>query len=171
MPAVLVLLRIGIQSHGYNRVVRNVALFLLISCIAACHRGNQSNDAVRQGVLDYLSGTVKLNLQAMDVKLDSVKFEGEKAKAAVSIALKGNTAPMMTKQYELEQKDGKWVVTGRSGDAGHGATMPEGAMPGGASPGPVAPGTENPHGSMAAPSGGGGKMPSPEDLPPAGKKK
>jgi hypothetical protein len=144
-------------------VVRKAALLLLIACLAACQRGNQSNDAVRQGVLDYLSQTVKLNLAAMDVKVDSVTFEGNKAKAAVAISLKGNSTPMMNKQYELEQKDGKWVVVGRSGDAGHGATMPEGAMPG-ASPGPVAPGTENPHGAS-------GKMPSPDDLPPAGKKK
>jgi hypothetical protein len=152
---------VGAFAPGYNRVVRKAALLLLIAGLAACHGGNQSNDAVRQGVLDYLSQTVKLNLAAMDVKVDSVTFDGNKAKAAVSISLKGNSAPMMSKQYELEQKDGKWVVTGRSGEAGHGAAMPEGAMPG-ASPGPVAPGVENPH---------GGKMPSPEDLPPAGKKK
>ena len=145
-------------------MVRNAALFLVVLCVAACKSGVQSNDAVRQGVLDYLAQTVKLNLGAMDVKMDSVTFDGNKAKAAVSISLKGNTTPMMSKQYELEQKDGKWVVVGRSGDAsGHGATMPEGAMPGaGPGPGPVAPGVANPH---------GGKMPSPDDLPPAGKKK
>ena len=154
----------GIRGAAvYNRVVRIAALSLLLLSLAACHHGNQSNDAVRQGVLDYLSGTVQLNLQAMDVKVDSVKFEGDKAKAAVSISLKGDTKTMMSKEYELEQKEGKWVVTKRSGEAGHGAVAPGGAMPG-ASPGPVAPGTENPHGA-------GGKMPSPEDLPPAGKKK
>jgi len=147
----------------YNLVVRYASLLPLILCLAACQHGIQTNDAVRQGVLDYLSGTVKLNLQAMDVKVDSVKFDGEKAKATVSIALKGNSTPMMTKQYDLEQKGGKWVVTGREGEAGHG-----GAMPG------AAPGMENPHGGMAMPAPGGsagGKMPSPEDLPPAGKKK
>jgi len=120
-----------------------------------------------------------LNLQAMDVKLDSVKFDGDKAKASVSIALKGSSSAMMTKQYDLEQKNGKWVVTGRGGDtAGHGATVPGAATPGAANPheGMAMPGAassaENPHGSMAAPApGAGGKMPSPEDLPPAGKKK
>jgi hypothetical protein len=152
---------VGAVAPGYNRVVRHAALLILIAGLAACHGANQSNEAVRQGVLDYLSQKVQLNLSAMDVKLDSVSFDGNKAKAAVSISLKGSTTSMMSKQYELEQKDGKWVVTGRSGDAGHGATMPEGVMPG-ASPGPVAPGVENPH---------GGKMPSPEDLPPAGKTK
>lgn len=146
--------------------MRKAAIFLLISFLAACQRGNQNSDAVRQGVLDYLSGPMGLNLQAMDVKVDSVKYEGEKAKATVTISMKGNSTPMMTKQYELDQKNGKWVVTGRSGDSGHGATMP------GAAPGAVTPGAENPHGGMAMPQpGAGGKMPSPEDLPPAGKKK
>ena len=115
---------------GYNLRVQKVAALILISCLAACHHGIQSNDAVRQGVLDYLAGPMGLNLQAMDVKLDSVKFDGDKAKAAVSISLKGSSSAMMTKQYDLEQKNGKWVVTGRGGDAvGHGATMPGGAMP------------------------------------------
>ena len=158
-------------NPGYNRVVRKVALFLLISCLAACKHGVQSDDAVRQGVLDYLSGPMGLNLGAMDVKVDKVTYEGEKAKAGVTISLKGNSTPMMTKQYELEQKEGKWVVIARKGESGHGATMPGGGAPG-AMPGPVAPGTENPHGGVAMPqSGAGGKMPSPADLPPAGKNK
>jgi hypothetical protein len=143
--------------------VRQAAIFLLISCLAACQHGIQNKDAVRQGVLDYLSGPMGLNLQAMDVKVDSTNFDGNKAKAMVTISMKGNSTPMMTKQYELEEKSGKWVVVGRTGDSGHGAMMPGGASPGAA----------NPHGGMAAPpaGGAGGKMPSPEDLPPAGKKK
>jgi hypothetical protein len=140
--------------------VRKVAVFLLFFCLMACQRGTQSSDAVRQGVIDYLSGPVGLKMDAMDIKMDSVRFQGGKATAAVSISLKGNSTPMMSKQYELEQKDGKWVVTGRGGDtAGHGATAPGGA---------------NPHAGMEMPAptpGAGGKMPSPEDLPPAGKKK
>lgn len=109
----------------------------------------------------------------MDVKVDGVKFDADKAQATVIVSLKGNTAPMMTTKYQLEQKGGKWVVTGRIGDAsGHGSTMPGGAAPGGAMPGGAAPGG-NPHGGMAMPpsGAGGGMMPAPEDLPPAGKKK
>jgi hypothetical protein len=163
-----------LRERGYNRGVRKAVFFLLISCLAGCKHGVQSDDAVRQAVLDYLSGPMGLNIGAMDVKVDKVSFEGEKAKAGVTIALKGNSTPMMTKQYELEQKDGKWVVVARKGESGHGATMPGGGPgAGGAMPGPVAPGTENPHGGGAMPAaqGAGGKMPSPDDLPPAGKKK
>jgi hypothetical protein len=61
----------------------------------------------------------------------------------------------MSMRYQLEQKDGRWVVMGRkdAGSSPHGGGMPSAPQPG----------MENPH--------GGGKMPSPEDLPPAGQKK
>ena len=82
--------------------------------------------------------------------------------AAVAISIKGGATAVMKKQYELEQKNGKWVVSGRGETAGHGTMMP----------GTVAPGTPNPHAGIDMPApGAGGKMPSPEDLPPAGKKK
>jgi hypothetical protein len=143
--------------------VRKVAVFLLLSCLTACQRGIQSNEAVRQGVIAYLSGPVGLRMDAMDIKVESVKFTGDKATAAVSISLKGSSAPMMSKQYELVAKDGKWVVTGSTGDSG---------VHGGAMGGRTVPGAPNPHAGIDVPApGAGGKMPSPEDLPPAGKKK
>jgi hypothetical protein len=58
-------------------------------------------------------------------------------------------------------------VVGRQDASQHGGGQ---VPPGGAPQGAGTPG-DNPHGgSMAAP-GAGGKMPAPEDLPPAGKKK
>jgi hypothetical protein len=147
--------------------VRLISTLLLIVCLAACHRGNESKDAVRQGVLDYLA-TKGMTAAAMDINVADVKFNGDKADATVSFAAKGTGAGQMSIQYHLELKDGKWAVVGR-GDAGQhgGGQLPPGAAPqGGAMPGGMA----APHGSMAAPATGG-KMPSPEDLPPAGKKK
>jgi hypothetical protein len=148
--------------------VRIVSTFLLIFCLAGCHHGVENNDAVRQGVLDYLA-TKGMTPAAMDINVTSVKFDGDKADATVSFAAKGSGAGQMAIQYHLVLKDSKWAVVGR-GDAGqHGA----GQVPPGASPqGGAMPGMDNPHGggAMAAP-GAGGKMPAPEDLPPAGKKK
>jgi hypothetical protein len=135
--------------------------------LAACNRGNQSKDAVRQGVLDYLASK-GLNMAGMNVEVTAVQFNGERAEASVSITAKGGAPGTgMAPVYVLEQKGGKWAVTGRkeTGEAQHGA----GAMPGGG-----VPGAENPHGGAMPPgagAGAGGKMPSPEDLPPAGKKK
>jgi hypothetical protein len=127
--------------------VRTVAVFLLTLTLAACHRDIQNTDAVRQAIVDTLQARGDLNLNAMDVKVDSVQYNGGKAEATVSFALKGNSQPMMRMVYHLEQTGGKWVVASR-GDGGHGSMPP--------------PNAPNPH--------AGGKMPSPEDLPPAGKK-
>jgi hypothetical protein len=142
--------------------VRIASLLLVLLTLAACNRGSQSKDAVRQGVLDYLAGK-GLNMGGMDVKITDVKFNGERAEASVSITAKGGPQGTgMSPVYLMEQKNGKWTVTGRkeTGEPPHGA----GAMP---------PGAANPHGGAVPPApaaGGGGKMPSPEDLPPTGKK-
>jgi hypothetical protein len=145
-------------------VVRIVSATLLIFCLAGCNRGVQSNDAVRQGVLDYLSQKAGMNVKAMEINLTTVKINGDQADATVTFSAKGVSAPPMTMQYHLELKDNKWNVVGRQDSTQHTATPAPGAgaMPGG----------ENPHGggAMSAP-GAGGKMPAPEDLPPAGKKK
>jgi hypothetical protein len=132
----------------------------LILCLAACNRSNTDKEAVRQGIIDHI-GKAGLNMGAMEVTVRSVEFNGNKANATVSFSAKGAPAGAgMSIQYQLEQQAGKWVVVGRkdSGGSPHGG----GAMPGGA----------NPHGSMAPPAGGGpASMPSPQDLPPTGKKK
>ena len=119
-------------------------------------------------MLDYLA-TKGMTAAAMDITVASVKFNGDKADATVSFAAKGSGVGQMTIQYHLEQKDNKWTVVGRTDANQHGGgQMPPGAAPQGA----ATPGMDNPHGggAMAAP-GAGGKMPAPEDLPPAGKKK
>lgn len=115
--------------------------------------------------MDYLA-TKGMTAAAMDINVTAVKFDGDKADATVSFAAKGTGAGQMAIQYHLENKDGKWAVVGRKDANQHGGgQMP----PGAAGQGGAMPGMDNPHGGgMAAP---GGKMPAPEDLPPAGKKK
>jgi hypothetical protein len=141
--------------------VRFAAILLVLS-LAACNRGTQNKDAVRQGVLDHLTA-VGLNVSGMTVDVTSVQFNGDHADASVSIAPKnGPAGGGMATVYTLDQKNGKWVVTGRK-DAG-GSPHGGGAMP---------PAGSSPHG-QGAPAGaapaGGSAMPSPEDLPPTKKK-
>jgi hypothetical protein len=131
------------------------AVLLLFIALTACQHGTQNNAAVHQGIQDYLAA-MGLNVQSMEVKLDSVQFNGSKADAAVSILLKGNKDPFMKKTYHLEEKAGKWVVIPSQEAAGHGMAPP--------------PGAPNPHGGGAAAPEAVGKMPSPDDLPPARKK-
>jgi hypothetical protein len=148
---------------GYNRRVRTVLTFLLILGLAGCNHGVEDNAAVRQGVLDYLSQKAGMNVAAMDITLTAVKIDGSKADATVSFAAKVSkaAAALMTMQYHLELKDSKWAVVGRQDSGQHGATQAP-ATPGGSPHGDAMP--------MTAP-GASGKMPAPEDLPPAGKKK
>ena len=131
-------------------------------CLAGCNRGVQNQEAVRQSIAGYLKG----KNMAVDVELTSVRFNGAQASAEVSISPKGLPGQKMPMSYKLEQRDGQWAVVGRN-ESGppHGG----GAMPGGA------PAAENPHGGAMPMPGGpgsaGGKMPLPENLPPAGAKK
>ena len=140
------------------------SLFLLILCLAGCHKGIQTNEAVRQGVLDHLANQ-KLNLQAMDVAISSVQFHGNTADVGVTVTLKGGGGMPMSFKYQMEQKDNKWVYTGLASSGGHADEMPPAtANPHGGGMPTAAPGAENPHGGAA-------QMPSPKDLPPATKKK
>jgi len=129
--------------------LRLSAAVFVILIFTACHRA-PSNDAVRQAVIDRLSqGGFPLNL--MDVKVTALETRGNQADATVSISLKDSkeAAPMIMK-YHLQQQGSKWVVLSRQDSgSGHGAMAP----------------------AAGSPANGGGKsMPSPEDLPPAGKK-
>jgi hypothetical protein len=149
--------------------VRLIYPLLLIVCLAGCQHGGANNtEAVRLGVIDHLV-QAKFDMAAMDIKVNSVKYNGEQADADVAVLLKGKSdAPPMNFRYHLEHQANKWVVVGMAQDSGHSgsvggdpgaATNPHGgAMP------PAAAGSDNPHGGMA-PSG----MPSPKDLPPAKK--
>jgi len=143
--------------------------------MAACNRGTPNNDALRQGVVDYLA-RVGLNVAGMDVTVTSVQMNGKEADTAVSITAKGgNSKQGMQLRYRLEQRDGKWVVVGRQDSSQHGLGAAPQNMPGphgggrapdAASPAPT-PGATSPG---AARPGAGGPMPSPEDLPPVPKK-
>jgi len=164
--------RLRPSPGGYNRIVRLFSPLILIVCLVGCqHGGANSTEAVRQGVIDRLS-KAGYNMSAMDIQVSQVQFNGEQADATIALTAKGQAnVPAMTLRYHLEHQNGKWVVTGRPQDSGHGsasdpnmgATNPHGgAMP------PAAAGSDNPHGGM--PPAGGGAMPSPQDLPPASKK-
>jgi hypothetical protein len=151
--------------------VRISAVLLLIVSLAACNNAKKSNDAVRQGVVDYLVSKGFDVPKQMTVAVTNLEMNGSQADATVSITpTGGNPAQGMSMKYHLEQKGDKWAVVGRqdSGASPHGGGGAPGAL---APPGATAPpGSEphggDPHGGVAP---GATKMPSPEDLPPAKK--
>ncbi len=96
-----------------------------LALLAGCKKDIQNQDAVRQGVMSYLSK--RSDLLAMDVSVSSVAFKEDEATAQVHFQAKGNDSPAagMTMQYVLERKGGQWVVKGRTGaNSSHGASGP-----------------------------------------------
>jgi hypothetical protein len=144
-----------LSTRSYNRGVRTALALIALLGLYGCG-GSQDKEAVHRGILDHLAEAGFSN-QNMDVTVTSVQFNGDKADAVVQIAAKGQGQGMQMR-YSLEHKGSRWVVVGRAdAGAGHGAAL--------------APGVANPHGGGAMPGAGGGqKMPSPDDLPPSGKK-
>jgi hypothetical protein len=156
------------SAFGYHRYVKcitsiaAVTLFIILLC--GCAKDIQNQEAVRQGVMSYLSK--RSGLLAMDVNVTSVSFRQDEATAEVHFQAKGNSSPGagMTMQYVLQRQDGQWVVKGRSGPgAAHGASGPAvNSVPGqGALPGSL-------DGMPAVPQSGGGSVSLPPGHPAVG---
>ena len=111
---------------------------LLTCALAACNRASESKEAIRESVINHVSG--KVNVGSMDVDVTSISFKGNEADATVTFRPKGaGPGAGLQMQYTLEQKAGKWVVRDK-------------AQAGGSPHGAVNPGAEmaNPHGSSGA---------------------
>lgn len=110
---------------------------LLIVCLTlgACKKDIQNEDAVRRGIINYLSK--RPDLTAMDVTVTKVAFRQNEADATVHFQAKNANSPGtgLDMSYVLERKGNEWVVKGRAAGSSHGAGMP-GTMPD----------TGNPHG-------------------------
>jgi len=116
---------------------------LLICALAACNRASESKEAIRESVINHVSG--KVNVGSMDVDVTSISFKGNEADATVTFRPKGaGPGAGLQMQYTLQQKAGKWVVKDK-------------AQAGGSPHGAINPGAEaaNPHGG----SGATGQMP------------
>jgi hypothetical protein len=102
------------------------ALCLSIAGLIGCGKNIDNKEAVRQGVVNYLSK--RSDFLAMDVNVTSVAFHQDEATANVHFKAKGNNAPGagMNLQYVLERKGSQWVVKGRAGSGNAHAGMPQG---------------------------------------------
>jgi len=115
------------------------AIVALLWALTGCNNASQSQEAIRQAVID--SVTSKVNVGAMDVDVTSISFKGSEADAVVSFRPKGaGPGSGMAWEYTLEQKSGNWIVKDRKPAGG----APHGAMPNGTAPTPGA--TEMPPG-------------------------
>jgi hypothetical protein len=130
--------------------VRQFIFPLLIASLllGAYKKDIQNEDAVKQGILNYLSK--RQDLGKMDVTVSKVAFRQNEADATVHFQSKDSnpTNAGIDFQYVLERKGNEWVVKGKAVGSGHGA--------GG--------GMESPHG-MGSPAGGGTLAPLPPGHP------
>lgn len=110
----------------------------MLACLAlaGCHHNLQNEDAVKQGVMDYLSTRQGLNVSSMNITIASMIFRDNEVDATVTFAPKDSSAAQaMTIRYTLEKKGDRWVVKPRAGGGN-----PHEGMTGG-----------NPHGGMGTP--------------------
>lgn len=105
--------------------MRFLATIVAVACVfTGCNRASQSKEAIRESVINYVSG--KVNVGSMDVDVTSIAFKGNEADATVSFRPKGSgPGSGLQMRYTLEQKSGKWVVKDKaqSGGSPHGAPM------------------------------------------------
>src|ERR1700733_12137152 len=105
-------------ANRYNRIVKGPAfavavLGLSLALLGGCKKNIQNDDAVRQGIMNYLSK--RPDLLSMDVNVTSVAYRRDEATATVRFQAKGNTSPgaSMSMQYLLERQGNQWNVKGR----------------------------------------------------------
>jgi hypothetical protein len=130
-------------------VKSSFAVFALLAVLGltGCQKDIQTKDAVRQGILTYLTQNKNLSVNSMDIDVTQVTFRDKEADAVVMFKPKGGDASSgMSMRYTLERLGSTWVVK-KKADSGHGMTAPTGA------------------GSMPMPSG---SMPMPAGHPPTG---
>jgi hypothetical protein len=106
-----------------KRLVLAVALLA-----AACSKNIQNSDAVRQGVLDYLTAKAAqtgLNMANITIDVTALEFERDSARASVNFRVKGSPDNAgMSMNYTLDRKGDKWVVRGGA----EGASNPHGGV-------------------------------------------
>jgi hypothetical protein len=94
--------------------------------VVGCNRAPEDKDAVRRGVIEHLKKGAALDLNAVDIDIKDVKYQGNEATAQVGFKPKNAPEAGMTMSYTLERRGSEWIVKGRG--AGHGE---KGGMMGG----------------------------------------
>ncbi len=85
--------------------------FLTIFLLTACGSGEDDLPAqMRTAVEDYLAGRVGLAADNMEVSVDAVQTNGNRAQVEVTITASDDAAAAMRMVYDLEKRSGRWRV-------------------------------------------------------------
>ena len=98
-------------------------LCLAAVLLAGCSKNIDTPEAVREGVLKDIAK--KVDVQSMDVNVDSVSFREKEADAQVSFKPKGApNSQSITMKYVMERAGHEWKIKGRSMQ-GHDQAQPQ----------------------------------------------
>lgn len=89
-----------------------LGIFVALLFGAGCKQQQSDNDAIRVGIMQHIDGVGTLNISAMEMDIRSVSINGNQAHADVVFRPKTG-APAgagMQVAYNLEKRDGAWVV-------------------------------------------------------------
>jgi len=95
-----------------TRIRLLMALFAVLLLAASCQKQVADSDAIRAGILQHLNGVGTLNLSAMAMDIQSVSVSGNQAHADVEFRPRTGApaGACMHVSYNLEKRDGAWVV-------------------------------------------------------------
>ena len=141
-----------------NRALCGLAAVLLA---VGCSRNIDTPEAVKQGVVKDLAK--RMDIQNMDVNVDSVSFRDREADAVVSFSPKGSPRSQgMSMRYKMERTGSEWHIASRSsgdiqrhaqGNDSSGGQLPAGHPALGSSTGTGTSGSGLPPGHPQIPSG------------------
>ncbi len=81
--------------------------------LAGCSKNIDNPEAVKEGVIKDIAK--KVDVQSMDVNVDSVSFREKEADAKVSFRPRGaDPAQSITMNYQLERQGDEWHIKSRS---------------------------------------------------------
>src|SRR3989442_3037549 len=95
-----------------KRISLALGFFAALLAAGGCKKQQNDNDAIRAGIMQHLTGVGTLNMSAMVMDIQKVSINGNQAHAEVEFRPKTG-APQgagMQVSYNLEKRDGAWVV-------------------------------------------------------------
>ena len=95
-----------------KRLALALGLAAAILSASSCRKQPSDNDGIRAGIMQHLAGVGTLNISSMDMDIRTVSINGNQAHAEVEFRPKNGGTPGTGMQvgYNLEKRDGTWVV-------------------------------------------------------------
>jgi hypothetical protein len=100
------------KDLGMKRLALALGLSAALLGTGGCQKQGSDREAIRAGILQHLTSVGGLNLSAMEMDIRSVAVNGKQAHAEVEFRPKTGAPPGAGMQvaYNLEKRDGHWVV-------------------------------------------------------------